>query len=617
MLTNQSRRSHQQVRAPIVVVRRRRLRVGLVCSLLAMVSSLAVVTGVSPSVDAGAAGPTTPTTPPTTKKANKTTTTIAGPTIALAQFPVQGLCGFVDSYGANRSGGRSHEGVDIIAKKGLNIYAVNDGTLTKRYVDRVGQLAGNGWRLTTADGTYYFYAHMSAFADGLSVGSTVVAGQIIGYIGATGNAGTPHLHFEIHPQGGRPINPTQSVIAVNGCKVTDWPAAAIALSSTTTLAGTVPPASATTTTTVPATTTTTTTTAPPAPPAPAVPGLSYDPALRWHFITPVAVLTASSASALQPNVAKKIKVAGVNGLSKTAAAVVVRISATSKQSASIVVHPCDASVTAATSLTVEAGPMAIGYATVAVTEGQICATSTGTAQARVTVVAQLESAGVGALPVATHRVIDTRTTKRLAANQLVTLTPEMLGASADSQALTATFTVIDPASAGTLLITPCGGSEVKAPFVASRMTSFSMVVRMNSTGLCLKPTVATNVLVDVTTVWRQDAPGLFPITAIRRFDSRTLNVQLSATPTPVVLGPLAGAPANVTAAQVNLTLIGGANGASVFMWPCAQPRPEGSIAVVTPNRQATFSIVTNIADGGFCLASNAPVDVLADIVAVG
>jgi hypothetical protein len=568
-----------------------------------MVSSLAVVTGVTPSVDAGAPGSTTP-----------TTTTIAGPTIALAQFPVQGLCGFVDSYGADRSGGRSHEGVDIIAKKGLNIYAVNDGTLTKRYVNRVGQLAGNGWRLTTADGTYYFYAHMSAFADGLSVGSTVVAGQIIGYIGATGNAGTPHLHFEIHPQGGRPINPTQSVIAVNGCKITDLPAAAIALASTTTLEGTVPPTSVTTT--VPATTISTTTTTT-APPAPAVPGLSFDPALRWHFITPVAVLTASSASALQPNVAKRIKVAGVNRLSKTAAAVVVRISATSKQSASIVVHPCDAPVPAGTSLSVEAGPMAIGYATVAVTDGQICATSTGTAQARVTVVAQLESAGVGALPVATHRVIDTRTTKRLAANQLVTLTPEMLGASADSQALTATFTVIDPASAGTLLITPCGGSEVKAPFVASRMTSFSMVVRMNSTGLCLKPTVATNVLVDVTTVWRQDAPGLFPITAIRRFDSRTSNVPLGATTTPVVLGPLAGAPANVTAAQVNLTLIGGANGASVFMWPCAQPRPEGSIAVVTPNRQATFSIMTNIADGRFCLASNAPVHVLADIVAVG
>ena len=613
MLANQSRRSHQQVRAPFIVVRRRRLRVGLVCSLLAMVSSLAVVTGVTPSVDAGAAGPTT------TKKANKkstnTTTTVAGPTIVLAQFPVQGMCDFVDSYGASRSGGRSHEGVDIIAKKGLNIYAVNDGTLTKRYVDRVGQLAGNGWRLTTADGTYYFYAHMSAFADGLSVGSTVVAGQIIGYIGASGNAGTPHLHFEIHPQGGRPINPTQSVIAVNGCKTTDLPAAAIALSSTTTLTGTAPPTSPTTTTTVPATTTTTTTTT--APPSPAVPGLSYDPALRWHFITPVAVLTASSASALKPTVTKKIKVAGVNGLSKTAAAVVVRISATSKQPASIVVHPCGAPVPAATSLTVEAGPMAIGYATVAVTEGQICATSTGAAQARITVVAQLESAGAGALPVATHRVIDTRTTKRLAANQLVTLTPEMLGASADSQALTATFTVIDPASAGTLLITPCGGSEVKAPFVASRMTSFSMVVRMNSTGLCLKPTVAMNVLVDVTTVWRQDAPGVFPITATRRFDSRTLNVPLGAAPTPVVLGPLAGAPANVTAAQVSLTLIGGANGASVFMWPCARPRPEGSIAVVTPNRQATFSIMTNIADGRFCLASNAPVHVLADIVAVG
>jgi len=610
VVTNQSRRSHQQLRAPVVVVRRRRLRVGLICSLLAMASSLAVVTGVSPSVDAGASGAAGTAKPTGTKKSSTTTTTIAGPTIALAQFPVQGLCGFVDSYGAPRSGGRRHEGVDIIAKKGLNVYAVNDGTLTKRYIDLAGQLSGNGWRLTTADGTYFFYAHLSAFADGLSVGSTVVAGQIIGYIGATGNTDTSHLHFEIHPQGGPPINPTQSVMAVDGCKITEPPAAALALTSTTTAAGTVAPTS-TTATTTPATTTTT------APTAPAVPGLRFDPALRWHFINPVAVLTASSASALQPNVTKKINVAGVNGLSTTAAAVVVRISATSKQTASIVVHPCDAPAPAATSLSVDAGPMAIGYATVAVNNGQICATSSAAAQARITVVAQLEPAGVGALPVATHRVIDTRTTKRLAANQLVTLTPEMLGASADSQALTATFTVIDPASSGTLLITPCGGNEVKAPFVSSRMTSFSMVVRMNSTGLCLKPTVATNVLVDVTTVWRQDAPGLFPITAIRRFDSRTLNAPLGSAPTPVVLGPLAGAPAKVTTAQVNLTLIGGANGASVFMWPCAQPRPEGSIAVVTPNSQATFSVMTTIADGGFCLASNAPVHVLADIVAVG
>ena len=64
-----------------------------------------------------------------------------------------------------------HEGVDIIAKAGQWIYAVNDGTLTRQYFDAPGSLSGNGWRLTVAGGTYFFYAHLSSFAPGLSVGS--------------------------------------------------------------------------------------------------------------------------------------------------------------------------------------------------------------------------------------------------------------------------------------------------------------------------------------------------------------------------------------------------------------------------------------------------------------
>ena len=53
----------------------------------------------------------------------------------------------------------------------------------------------------SADGTYYFYAHLSTFADGLSVGSKVTRGQVIGYVGDTGDAGPGnyHLHFEVHP----------------------------------------------------------------------------------------------------------------------------------------------------------------------------------------------------------------------------------------------------------------------------------------------------------------------------------------------------------------------------------------------------------------------------------
>jgi murein DD-endopeptidase MepM/ murein hydrolase activator NlpD len=160
-----------------------------------------------------------------------TTTTLAAPPALVAApgdvkldvFPAQGPCSFTDTYGAPRSGGRVHEGVDIIGKAGQWLYAVKDGTLTKKYLDSPGSLGGNGWRLTIADGTYFFYAHMSAFAPGLSVGSAVKAGQIIGQVGMTGDAPIPHLHFEVHPGGGASVNPTPYVKAVDGCKTSAVP----------------------------------------------------------------------------------------------------------------------------------------------------------------------------------------------------------------------------------------------------------------------------------------------------------------------------------------------------------------------------------------------------------
>jgi murein DD-endopeptidase MepM/ murein hydrolase activator NlpD len=114
-------------------------------------------------------------------------------------------CDILDDFGDARSGGRSHEGIDILATSGQKVFAVVDGTLTRQAgVD--SSLSGNAWGLTaTSDGTYYFYAHLSAFADGLALGDKVTSGQLIGYVGDTGNAGPNnfHLHFELHPLGQR------------------------------------------------------------------------------------------------------------------------------------------------------------------------------------------------------------------------------------------------------------------------------------------------------------------------------------------------------------------------------------------------------------------------------
>jgi murein DD-endopeptidase MepM/ murein hydrolase activator NlpD len=142
-------------------------------------------------------------------------------TVSLQALPTQGPCGYGDTWQAARSGGRRHEGVDIFTKANQYVYAVVDGVLTDRAWDQPGKRAGNAWTLTAPDGTYYFYAHLSGFADGLEEGSRVRAGQIIGYVGATGNAAGVHLHFEVHPGGGHAVNPYPIVKALGGCNQGD------------------------------------------------------------------------------------------------------------------------------------------------------------------------------------------------------------------------------------------------------------------------------------------------------------------------------------------------------------------------------------------------------------
>lgn len=140
---------------------------------------------------------------------------------ALERFPVQGHCAYGDTWHAARGGGRRHEGVDVIAATGNLLYAVADGTITHRFWDQPGRRAGNGLKLTAADGTYFVYLHMSAFAPGIAQGTRVQAGDVIGFVGNTGSSATPHLHFEIHPWGGAAINPYPYVRAIDDCSNTN------------------------------------------------------------------------------------------------------------------------------------------------------------------------------------------------------------------------------------------------------------------------------------------------------------------------------------------------------------------------------------------------------------
>ncbi|HSL74553.1 MAG TPA: peptidoglycan DD-metalloendopeptidase family protein [Ilumatobacteraceae bacterium] len=115
-----------------------------------------------------------------------------------------------DTWGAPRSGGRRHEGVDMLAPTGTPIFAVVSGTV--RFSQN--RLGGNAVSLVGDNGNRYYYAHLSRY-EGSS--RRVSQGELIGYNGDTGNAtGVPHLHFEVHPGGGLAVNPTPSVRAA-GC----------------------------------------------------------------------------------------------------------------------------------------------------------------------------------------------------------------------------------------------------------------------------------------------------------------------------------------------------------------------------------------------------------------
>jgi peptidoglycan LD-endopeptidase LytH len=113
---------------------------------------------------------------------------------------------FSDTFGAPRSGGRTHAGVDMMGSYGQPVYAAISGSVSHSS----SSLGGNQAYVSNGS-TYTFYAHLQGFSD---ASGSVSAGTLIGYIGDTGNAtGTPHLHFEYHPNGVL-VNPTPYVAAV-------------------------------------------------------------------------------------------------------------------------------------------------------------------------------------------------------------------------------------------------------------------------------------------------------------------------------------------------------------------------------------------------------------------
>jgi len=119
-----------------------------------------------------------------------------------------------DTFNDARSGGRVHDAIDIMAPKGTPVIAVSDGKLVKLFNSKQGGLTI--YQFDPGETHAYYYAHLDSYASGIKEGDSLMRGDVIGYVGSTGNASpeAPHLHFAVFVLGpekkwwqGTAINP--------------------------------------------------------------------------------------------------------------------------------------------------------------------------------------------------------------------------------------------------------------------------------------------------------------------------------------------------------------------------------------------------------------------------
>lgn len=127
--------------------------------------------------------------------------------VGFGRFPVAGVARYSHDWLFPRwgPGFRFHHGTDVVAPYGTPLRAPVDGTVTTS----TSALGGLSTKVHMADGTYFYYAHLSALVEGFTNGMEVRTGDVVGYIGDSGNArgGVPHVHIGIYPQGGGPTDP--------------------------------------------------------------------------------------------------------------------------------------------------------------------------------------------------------------------------------------------------------------------------------------------------------------------------------------------------------------------------------------------------------------------------
>lgn len=117
-------------------------------------------------------------------------------------IPVQGIKSkaLTDTWGASRSSGRTHEGIDILAPRGTKVFSATDGLIADL---RNNKLGGKVIWVMGPGGSWHYYAHLDDHKRGLKTGDYVKKGDLLGYVGNTGNARhtAPHLHYGLYLNG--------------------------------------------------------------------------------------------------------------------------------------------------------------------------------------------------------------------------------------------------------------------------------------------------------------------------------------------------------------------------------------------------------------------------------
>jgi peptidoglycan LD-endopeptidase LytH len=132
------------------------------------------------------------------------------------RVPVEGVgpAALSSNFHQSRSGARTHEALDIMAARGTPVLAVEPGRIARLFTSKQGGLTI--YQFDPSGSFCYYYAHLDRYASGLDEGAEVQAGQVIGFVGSTGNASpdAPHLHFAVFKLGperhwwqGEPIDP--------------------------------------------------------------------------------------------------------------------------------------------------------------------------------------------------------------------------------------------------------------------------------------------------------------------------------------------------------------------------------------------------------------------------